>query len=859
MMRQYHSIKEEVPDTLLLFRLGDFYEMFYDDAVTAARELEITLTSRQNGVPMCGVPYHAADGYIARLLRKGYKVAICDQTAPPRKGVKLVPRKVTRVITPGTVTDMTILRPGENNFLLSVLEREGRLGTAFLDLSTGEFRASEAGQADGWSRLLLDVEHFRPKEVLYPRSETVDAPDFENCVPTPLDEWIFDADNATRLLKDQFGTASLDGFGCAGQDLAVGAAGALVHYARDTQKSRLEHVSGLRCDAAVNYMILDASSVRNLELLESAADLGRRDTMLWVVDRTATGMGARLIRNWLLRPSIDSEEILNRLDAVDELVSSSTVLEKMRGRLARMPDMERLLGKVTVGTASPRELVSLRTAFERIPELDSTLEELRADRYQGLAGRLDRLEDLNELLSRAIGDEPPVTLNDGGVIRDGFNAELDDLRGMSRNNKGYLTSLEKRERERTGIHSLKVRFNRVFGYYIEISKANLHHVPDDYIRKQTLVNAERYITEELKEYEEKILTAEERIVALEKDLFQEVRNQISASAARIRTSAGVVAECDVLASFAELARKFGYVRPEISPGDSLSIENGRHPVLEAIAEEHRAERFVPNDLHMDESESRIHLITGPNMGGKSTFLRQTALIIILAQMGSFVPAQKARVPIVDRVFTRIGASDNLARGRSTFMVEMTEAAIILNSATSRSLIVLDEIGRGTATFDGLSIAWAVIEHIQSQIGAKTLFATHYHELTELADLLSGVQNFHVTVKEANNRIIFLRKVAPGAADRSYGIEVARLAGIPLTVVERAREILKKHEETEHELSDNLTVRARRKKHIVINQLALFSPQEEEVRARLNEVDVERTSPLEARKILADLKDKADEG
>jgi DNA mismatch repair protein MutS len=849
MMRQYHSIKEEVPDTLLLFRLGDFYEMFYDDAVTAARELEITLTSRQKSVPMCGVPYHAADGYIARLLRAGYKVAICDQTGPPRKGVKLVPRKITRVITPGTVTDMTILRHGENNFLLSVVERDGRLGTAFLDLSTGEFRASEAGQVDGWSRLLLDVDHFQPKEVLFPRSESIEAPNFEGCVPTPLDEWIFDPDTATRLLKDQFGTVSLDGFGCAGQDLAVGAAGALVHYARETQKSRLEHVSSLRCDETADYMILDASSIRNLELLESAADLSRQDTMLSVVDRTSTGMGARLVRNWLLRPSIDSEEILNRLDAVEELVSSSNVLEDMQTRLNGMPDMERLLGKVTVGTANPRELVALRTAFARLPELGSTLEGLKAARYQGLAVRLDRLEDLYELLSGAIANEPPITLNDGGVIRDGFNAELD---------KAYLTKLEKRERERTGINSMKVRFNRVFGYYIEVSKANLHLVPEDYIRKQTLVNAERFITEELKEYEEKILTAEEKIVAIEKDLYQGVRAQIAASASRIRTSASVVAESDVMASFAALAREFGYRRPEISTQDPLWIEGGRHPVLESLAEEHRAERFVPNDLYMDEAESRIHLITGPNMGGKSTFLRQTALIVILAQMGSFVPADRARIPIVDRIFTRIGASDNLARGRSTFMVEMTEAAIILNNATPCSLIILDEIGRGTSTFDGLSIAWAVIEHIQSQIGAKTLFATHYHELTELADLLSGVGNFHVTVKETNNRIIFLRKVAAGAANRSYGIEVARLAGIPLPVVERAREILKKHEETEHELSDNLTVRARRKKHIVINQLALFSPQEEEVRARLSQVDVERTSPLEALKILADLKDKADQ-
>ena len=859
MMRQYHAIKEEVPDTLLLFRLGDFYEMFFDDAVTAARELEITLTSRQNSIPMCGVPYHAAEGYVARLLRKGYKVAICDQTEPPRKGVTLVPRKITRVITPGTVMDTTVLKPGENNFLLGLIERDGHLGAAFLDLSTGEFRAFQAGPDEGWDRLRLDVEHFRPKEMLYPRSPGWEPPDFDDCMRTPMDEWIFDCDSATRLLKEQFGTVGLDGFGCTGKDLAIGAAGALVHYARQTQKSKLEHVTGLRCDEAADFMVLDASSIRNLELLESAEDGTRNDTMLSVVDRTTTGMGTRLVRNWLVRPSIDRGEILNRQDAVEELVSSSKVLEDMRDRLDGLPDMERLLGKVTIGTASPRELVSLRNAFERLPALGAALEALQAARFHGLAERLDRLEDLHDLLARAIADDPPLTPNDGGTIRNGYNAELDELRQLSRNGKGYLAGLEKRERVRTGVQSMKVRFNRVFGYYIEVSKTNLHLVPDNYIRKQTLVNAERFVTEELKDYEEKILSAEEKIIALEKDLFQQVRDRLRANAARIRTSAGVVAECDVLSGFAIQARRFGYSRPEFSTDDSLLIEGGRHPVLEMLAEQHRAERFVPNDLSMDAKESWIHLITGPNMGGKSTFLRQTALIVIMAQMGSFVPATRVRFPIVDRVFTRIGASDNLARGRSTFMVEMTEAAIILNSATPRSLIVLDEIGRGTATFDGLSIAWAVIEHIQTHIGAKTLFATHYHELTELADLLSGIRNFHVTVKETENRIIFLRKVKAGAADRSYGIEVARLAGIPLTVVDRAREILKKHEETEHELSDNLTVRARRKKQIVINQMALFSPEEEEVRARLSEVDVDRTSPLDALKILADLKNTAGKG
>ncbi len=862
MMRQYHAIKEEVPDTLLLFRLGDFYELFFDDAVTASRELGITLTARQkergSGIPMCGVPYHAAEGYIARLLRKGYKVAICDQTEPPRKGVKLVARKVTRVVTPGTITDLHVLQSGENNFLLAFLERGGQLGTAFIDVSTGEFRVRESEARSGRDQLLLDVEHFKPREVVFPRSDEGKLPALDGCVRTPLDDWLFDEESASRLLRDQFATASLDGFGCQDKPLAIGAAGALVHYARQTQKAGLEHISGLTCEESSDYMVLDASSIRNLELLESSTGGDRSETLLGVIDHTATGMGARLIRIWLLRPSIEREEITHRLDAVEELIGASALLEELRNGLDGMADVERLLSKVTVGTTTPRELVALRAAFGLLPGLASVMSRLKAPRFGALAGRMDQLEDMRQLLERSIKDEPSVTLADGGVIRDGYDSTLDELRGVSLHSKAYLASLEQREKKQTGIGSLKVRFNKVFGYYIEVSRANLHLVPDDYVRKQTLVGHERYITQELKEYEEKILNAEERLVALEKELFGQVRNRLGAASVRIRASAAVVAQLDVLSGLALLARRFSYSRPEPAVDESLLVRNGRHAVLESLAEDHRAERFVPNDLFMDEGDSRIQIITGPNMGGKSTYLRQNALIVILAQMGSFVPAQFARLPIIDRVFTRIGASDNLARGRSTFMVEMTEAAIILNSATARSLIILDEVGRGTATFDGLSIAWAVVEHIQAHIHAKTLFATHYHELTELADLLPGIRNFHLTVKETENRIIFLRKVAAGAADRSYGIEVARLAGIPPSVIRRAREILKKHEETEHELSDNLTVRARRKKRIVINQLALFSPEEEELRARVRDLDLDQVKPIDALQILADLKDKADE-
>jgi DNA mismatch repair protein MutS len=862
MMRQYHAVKLETPDALLLFRLGDFYELFFEDAVTASRELEITLTARNkehgSPVPMCGVPYHAAEGYIARLLRKGYKVAICDQMEPPQKGVKLVKRELTRIITPGTVTDTNVLAPGENNFLLAISDSQdagGQLGCAFLDISTGELRASQFTGPERWNRLLVDVEHFSPREVLFPEklANTLGALN-SGIAKTPMDDWLFDPDYAGRVLRDQFGTATLDGFGLAGKLSAVGASGAIIHYVKQTQKTTLEHITGLTYSESAEYLMLDAATIRNLELFESSSG-DAKDTLLGVINRTRTSMGARLLRSWLVRPSIDANEIELRLDAVAELAASAVALEEARTSFDGMFDLERLLSKITIGTASPRELTALRASIAQLPAIAGVLSRLKAARFTDLLTRLDLLTDLGELLSKSISDEPPFALADGGVIRDGYHADLDELRSLSKDSKTYLASLEARERERTGIGSLKVRFNRVFGYYIEVSKSNLHLVPKDYDRKQTLVGAERFVTPELKEYEEKILTAEEKILEIEKNLFQQIRSRIAVEARRIRQTATAIAEFDVLASFAATAQRYNYSRPQISANDEFVVRKGRHPVIEALAEEHRADRFVPNDLFMNDSTDQILIVTGPNMGGKSTFLRQNALQVILAQMGSFVPAQLMRFPIIDRIFTRIGASDNLARGRSTFMVEMTETAIILNSATPKSLIILDEIGRGTATFDGLSIAWAVIEHIQANLHAKTIFATHYHELTELADLLPNIKNFHVAVKEAQNRIVFLRTVEPGAADRSYGIEVAKLAGIPSPVTQRAREILKKHEENEHQLSDNLTVRARRKPKLVINQLSLFTALEEELRNALREIDVDAMTPLDALRLLAELKKK----
>ena len=862
MLRQYHAVKQEVPDALLLFRLGDFYELFFEDAVTASRELEITLTARhkdsEQPVPMCGVPYHAADGYIARLLRKGHKVAICDQMEAPQKGTKLVRREVTRIVTPGTVTDSNLLTPGENNYLLALTENGDEIGCAFLDLSTGEFRASQFAGESRWPRLLLEVDHLAPREVLFPERMKASVQQLDGITRTPLDDWLFDMDYASRILRDQLKAATLEGFGLADKALATGASGAIVHYVRQTQKAALEHINTLTCQETAAYLVLDPSTIRNLELLESSAGEAK-DSLLGFYSKSRTGMGARLLRGWMIRPSIDAQEIEGRYEAVEEISRSTVVAEEISNSFEGIFDLERLLSRITIGTAGPRELASLRSSIGKLPAVGGVLEKRKAARFASLRARLDFLEDLHTLLTRSVSENPPLALADGGVIREGYHQELDDLRNLSKNNKGYLAMLESRERERTGINSLKVRFNNVFGYYIEISNANLHLVPKDYDRKQTLVNGERFSTAELKEYEGKILTAEERILEIEKQLFLEIRAQIAAEARRIRESAAVVAELDVLANFASTARHYGYVRPDITSTDELTIHKGRHPVIESLAEQHRADRFVPNDLYLNDSSDRIIILTGPNMGGKSTFLRQAALMVIMAQMGSFVPAKMMKFALVDRIFTRIGASDHLTRGRSTFMVEMTETAMILNSATSRSLIVLDEIGRGTATFDGLSIAWAVIEHIQSLIHAKTLFATHYHELTELADLLPGIRNYHVTVKETENRIIFLRTIESGAADRSYGIEVARLAGIPLNVTTRAREILKKHEENEHQLSDNLTVRSKRKTRIVVNQLPLFTALEEELRRSLSAIDIDNLTPVEALKKLADLRKRANEG
>jgi len=844
LMRQYHAVKQQVPGALLMFRLGDFYELFYDDAITAARELEITLTSRNrekgDPVPMCGVPFHAAESYISRLIQKGYRVALCDQMEDPRLAKKLVRREITRVVTPGTATESTLLRSHENNYLAAVYANGSRAGLAYVDVSTGEFRSTEIDLAETGPAL----ENLNAREVLVPAGTVLEGPGLR----TEAESWVFGFDYAQRALLDHFKLLALEGCGLEGKPLAVGAAGAILHYLRDTQRAALDHLERPAYFDRSDALVLDAVTVRNLELVEPLfAGESKDSTLLWVLDQTVTGMGGRLLRRRLLRPSVDVAEIEQRLDAVAELHQATIGRSEIRKSLEPVLDLERLLAKATLGTANPRDMLALGRSLAAVPSLKRLTGNLSSARLKGLD--LDEVVGARDRILNGLADEPPVNIADGGAIRDGVDAELDDLRDISRNSKQYIAQIEQRERERTGIGSLKVRFNNVFGYYIEISKANLHNAPAEYERKQTLVNAERFTTPELKELERKILAAEERMLAIERDIFTEIRAFAASHGARIRATAAEIAELDVTACLAQLAAVNRYVRPQFSSIGEMRVAGGRHPVIEELTEREAA-WFIPNDLYFGECDT-IAVITGPNMGGKSTYLRQAALIVVLAQMGSFVPAESALLPVVDRVFTRIGAADNLARGRSTFMVEMTETAVILNTATKRSLIVLDEIGRGTATYDGLALAWAVIEYIQQHIRAKTLFATHYHELTELADQLDGVRNFHVSVKESGDEIVFLRKVEPGRADRSYGIEVARLAALPLSVIERARDILALHEVTGHEVTEELAPAAHTSAPV---QIQMFEPVNYEIAARIRNLDLNNLRPIDALRLLAELQD-----
>jgi DNA mismatch repair protein MutS len=923
LMRQYHAVKKQHPSALLLFRLGDFYELFYEDAVVASKILQITLTSRNKekdqAVPMCGVPYHAAENYIARLIRAGHKVAICEQMEQPGPGKKIVRREVVRVLTPGTASGSGLVEAKENNYLAAVVrsglrenspassvarEADAVAGLAFVDLSTGEFRATEFYGEKADAKLRDELGILRPREILLPRPVTLfpvaASAEIESlgAVETRLDDWVFESNYATRILEEHFRVATLEGFGLDDHPCATSAAGALVHYLRETSAigarsaedsaavpslrpsgAGLEHIDRIVFYEQQNAMVLDAVTTRNLELVEPSAGDDASATLLGAIDETATGMGARLLRSWIVRPEISLEEINERLAAVAELRAKTMAREEIRKTLEGILDMERLTSRVTLGVASPRDLLALRQSLEKVPSLRALLAQTAAlpsadarsvnaagaesasapgGRLSLLREQLDEMRDVCDTIARGISDDPPAVANDPGVIRTGYNAELDELHAITKQGRQIIAAMEERERKRTGIASLKIRYNNIFGFYIEITNANAHLAPADYERKQTLVNAERFTSPELKSHEQKVLSAEERVREIERRLYGEIREGIAHQAGRLRKTASAIAQLDVLVNFARIAAARNYSRPEFTDKSVakkgnrgiLMIAGGRHPVIEKLLEE-RGERFVPNDLYLDDESQFLLVITGPNMGGKSTYLRQAALISVMAQMGSFVPAAQAKLPLLDRIFTRIGASDNLARGRSTFLVEMSEVAAILNTATAASLVLLDEVGRGTSTFDGLSIAWAVVESLHSGTRPRTLFATHYHELTELEQLLPGVKNVHVAVQEAGSEIIFLRRVEPGSANKSYGIEVARLAGLPGEVISRAREILRRHEQSEEKLSHELSPGAGPGAAVAPQQTS-FTAIDESVVDALRRAEIDTLTPLEAMNLLAAL-------
>jgi DNA mismatch repair protein MutS len=869
-MRQYLDAKRQYRDAIVFFRMGDFYEMFYEDALVAARALELTLTSRSkdaggNGIPMCGVPFHAADGYIARLVKKGFRVAICEQVEDPKKAKGLVRREVVRVVSPGTLTDASYLDAREPAFLMAIAasgSREAVLGAALIDLSTGEFSAAEYHGPTGLQALADEVAVLRPRELVVSNEQEkpsiverlVALTSVEPAV-TMAESWSFEPEAARRALLDQLKTHGLEGFGLDGRTAAIQAAGALVTYLRDTQKADLAHVRAIGYRTSSDRLIIDPITLKHLEVV-TGSEGGPHGSLLHEIDRTITAMGGRLLRAWLLRPLCALERIRDRLDAVEELAFRATERAKFRDTLKGVHDLERLTGRIALGTAGARELVSLRLSLEAVPRIKLLLDHCKAPLMRSLLAELDELSDVRELIERTLLDEPPAVIREGGFTRDGVDPALDELKAISRSGRQVIADMEDRERARTGISSLKVRFNRVFGYYIEISKANLHLVPADYLRKQTIAGGERFTTLALKEYEEKVLGADERILARELEIFEALRSGVAAEASRIQDTARALATLDVLAGLGEMAAIANYIKPHVHEGDEFVVTDGRHPVVERFAE-----AFVPNDIDLNATSRQLVVLTGPNMGGKSTYLRQTALIPLMAQSGSFVPARHAKIPVVDRIFARVGASDNIARGQSTFMVEMQETANILYTATSRSLVVLDEIGRGTSTFDGLSIAWAVAEYLATNARArpKTLFATHYHELTDLADALPGVVNAHVSAREWKDQIIFLRKIVSGRSDRSYGIQVARLAGLPASVLTRAQEILAGLERDEASRGGRPTLSGAAGGPSTA-QLGLFATavqettkQGEKVLSRLEAIDVDNTTPRQALELLAELK------
>ncbi len=888
MLRQYLEIKKQYPGTLLFFRLGDFYELFNEDAVIGSRELDITLTARHkdspNPVPMCGVPHHAAANYISKLVKKGYRVAICEQTELAGKEVKLVKREVVRVITPGTAIDSQLVESKESIYLAAICGAGETFGVSFLELSTGEFFTTEISGSDAWSKICADIESFSPREILFPESlRKVIESSFENlnllnsnksnnvisigpqtsskfsASLTPLDDWLFQEADCEELLKRQLNVKELSGFGLDCKSQAVRSAGVCLRYAQETQRVSAEHISDISFLETADFMVLDAITLKNLEVVESRNEKNKH-TLLNVLDRTVTGMGARLLRSWLLRPSVRRSEIQTRLAAVNEL-TDAIFRDKIRFLLKEVTDLERLVGKLNLGTATPRDLLSLNRSISQTPIINQTLSDAQSLLLQVLSENIFELPQIRELIENSIADEPPLNLSEGGIIRSGYDADLDELRGISANAKQIIASFEEQEKKRSGIFNLKIKFNGVFGYFIEISKGNLSRVPDNYERRQTLTNAERFTTPELKEWEAKVLGADEKIKELETEIFQKIRAEVQKETRKLQSTARALATLDALASLAEVATRRNYVAPVLHDGDEIEIKDGRHAIVEAI----NPENFIPNDLLMNNSTDRLLIITGPNMGGKSTILRQIAIIQILAQIGSFVPASFARLPILDRIWTRVGASDDLASGRSTFMVEMTETATILHNSTARSLILLDEIGRGTSTFDGLSIAWAVAEYLHNspEHSAKTLFATHYHELTELAENLPGAKNYQVTATEKDGEVVFLHKLKKGKASKSYGIAVARLAGLPAQTIARAKTVLEKLEKYElavfSEAKENQasieTAVGRAGKSRMASQFSLFAISNETVVEELRATEIAKMSEREAKDFLLNLQNR----
>ena len=869
MMKQYMQTKEEYKDCILFYRLGDFYEMFFDDALTASKELEITLTGKNCGLeeraPMCGIPYHAVDSYLNRLVSKGYKVAICEQVEDPKTAKGIVKREVIRVVTPGTNLDTQGLDETKNNYIMCIVYMADRYGLSVADVTTGEYLVTEL---DSQTKLMDELYKFMPSEIVCNEAfymSGLDLDDLKNRLHMAiysLEAWYFDDALCRETLQEHFKVASLEGIGLSDYECGMIASGALLKYLEETQKNSLSHMSRLTRYATGNYMVLDSATRRNLELVETLREKQKRGSLLWVLDKTKTAMGARTLRKYVEQPLIDKKSIVKRLDAVAELKDNAICREEIREYLNPVYDLERLVGKITYQSANPRDLIAFQSSLSMLPSVKCILKDMESDLLKEIYEELDPLEELCDLVGRAIQEEPPLAMKEGGIIKDGYNEEVDRLRKAKSEGKNWLADLETKEREKTGIKNLRIRYNKVFGYYLEVTNSFKDLVPDYYTRKQTLANAERYIIPELKELEDTILGAEDKLYSLEYELYSDIRSRVAKDVVRVQKTAKVIAQIDTLASLALVAEQNNYVRPKINEKGVIDIKDGRHPVVEKMIPN---DMFISNDTYLNDKKDRIAIITGPNMAGKSTYMRQTALIVLMAQIGSFVPASKADIGLVDRIFTRVGASDDLASGQSTFMVEMTEVANILRNATSKSLLILDEIGRGTSTFDGLSIAWAVIEHISNSklLGAKTLFATHYHELTELEGKIDNVNNYCIAVKENGDDIIFLRKIVKGGADKSYGIQVAKLAGVPESVTDRAKEIVEELVQTDitSRIKDIAVLgapkpKAKKYDDVDLAQMSLFDTvKDDDVLKELKELDLGNLTPIEALNTLYQLQNK----